>query len=130
MLSELKNGELLARFVEKINAAKTKDAFRYIIGVAACDGRFACYPQQKGVVPDFRFLDSSGKQPFSLIPNRNWLLFYFRPPAVRSNRYTFDELLSAFDSAAINPAGEWTVKIRSIEDVQRLWKIIGVDSAD
>jgi hypothetical protein len=48
------------------------------------------------------------------------LLFYFRPPAVRSGIYSRPELEGDFDSFLETPAGEWTVKLRSIDDVRRL----------
>ena len=42
---------------------------------------------QRGRSRDFRFIDTNGEQPFSFITNKSSLLFYFRPPSVRSGAY-------------------------------------------
>ena len=64
------------------------------------------------------------EQPFSFIPNKQWLLFYFRAPAVRSGRYCLKDLQQQFDSASKNTCGQWTVKLRSISDAKRLWQFL------
>jgi hypothetical protein len=62
--------------------------------------------------------------PFAFIPNREWVLFYFRLPAVRSGQYDLDVVKSTFDGVRVNGTGEWTVKLRSIADVRRLWTLL------
>ncbi len=120
MLTDTKNGELYAEWLDFIGAPETSAAFCYLIGIAACSKRYKCHIQWKGEIRDFRFLDVSGEQPYSFITNQRWLLFYFRPPAVRSNIHSRDRLAQTFESFEENPAGEWTVKLRTIADVDRL----------
>ncbi len=93
--------------------------------MSACLGKYNCEIRWKGEVRDFRFFDTGGEQPFSFITNQQWLLFYFRLPAVRSNRYSKERVSELFDSFVENSAGEWTVKIRSIADVERIANYLG-----
>lgn len=108
-----------------IESDEARAAFHYLIGVAASSRRYICHAQWKGEVRDFRFIEqSSGEQPHSFITNRRWLLFYFRPPAVRSAQYCRDTIVQTFETFRENPAGEWTLKLSGVADVQRLCKIV------
>lgn len=128
MLAESKNAKLYTKLLADIRSEEVRDAFRYIVGCAATLGSLICHPQRKGVIHDFRFMDTEhNEQPFSFIPNKKWLLFYFRKPAIQSRRYTFSLVQAAFSSASKNNGGEWTVKLKSIEDVQRLWQLLSID---
>lgn len=124
MIAGALNTNLYAEWLAHIEAEETKDAFSYIVGLAAGLTGYECHPQLKGVVRDFRFVNGQKEMTFALIPNKTWLLFYFRLPAVRAGRYSFSSLQAAFDSTSENPRGEWTVKLRSISDVQRLWRFL------
>jgi hypothetical protein len=128
MLAEAVNAEMYGEWLAYIETEGTRDAFLYLVGLAACVTGYTCFPKPKGVVRAFRFMlaGNEEEQPFAFIPNQEWLLFYFRLPAVRSGRYSFDTLREAFDSANENEAGEWTVKLRSISEVKRLWRILAV----
>jgi len=125
MLSGAKNSILVPVWLSYIESEQARDAFIYLVGLGAASPEFECHAQQKGEVRDFRFM-TGREQPFAFIPNKHWLLFYFRSPAVRSGRYNLKELQQQFDSASENTRGEWTIKIRSISDVKRLWKFLGV----
>ena len=124
MLTDVKNSALYIEWLNYIEDSKVRAAFRYIVGLAACSNRFQCHIQWKGEVRDFRFHDDSGDQPHSFITNLRWLLFYFRPPAIRASRHARDSLQKAFDSFEETPAGEWTVKLRCISDVDKLTKCV------
>lgn len=100
-------------------------AFHYLVGIAASSTRFVCHAEWKGEVRDFRFVEiSSGGQPYSFITNRDWLLFYFRLPARRSGRHSRDSIARLFDSFHENTAGEWTIRLESVADIERLSTII------
>lgn len=117
--------DLLADWSDYISDPATRSAFQYMVGLSVCLREFHCQVQWKGEIRDFRLLDALGQQPFSFITNQKWLLFYFRAPAVRSGTYKRDEVESLFDSLKENPAGEWTIKIRSIDDVEKLCDYLG-----
>lgn len=124
MLTDARNAELYAEWVNAISDSQTQGAFHYFVGIAACLPNYKCQIQWKGEVRDFRFHDEGGAQEFSFIVNKNWILFYFRPPAVSSGRYVSKDLKNLFDSFAENSAGEWMVRLRSIADVERLIRFL------
>jgi hypothetical protein len=129
MLANSFNAELYSDWLSHIVDIETKEAFIHIVGYAACLVKYQCHPQFKGKngpLRDFRFYDSNNEMPFAFIVNQQWLLFYFRAPAVRSKQYAFDGIKAVFPSALINNGGEWTIKIRSISDVKALIKTLGI----
>jgi hypothetical protein len=129
MLAEVRNAPLYREWVDHITNVETKDALRYFVGLAAEDSRYMCYPHRKGEVRDFRFEDDQGHQPFAFIVNKGSLLFYFRKPALQSRQWPKELLADHFESLHENGSGELTIKLRSIADVQRLWRLIGVGDA-
>jgi hypothetical protein len=129
MLSLDHDPSTYADWLDEIENSETKEAFRYLVGAAACLRNFQCHAQlkgRKGPLRDFRFIEGSS-QPFSFITNqRKGLLFYFRPPAVRSGRYTFEVLRAELGSVSQNPSGEWTARINTVDDARRLWALLGL----
>lgn len=127
MISGATNSNLYAEWLNHIESEEAKDAFAYIVGLASALRDHRCHPQQKGVVRDFRFyVGETQELPFAFIPNKSWLLFYFRAPAVRGGAYLPASVQEAFDSFVENSRGEWTVKLRCIADVKRLWRILEI----
>lgn len=125
MLDGSENGQLFSEWLDFILEPDVKDAFIYLVGVCVCLPRMNCDIQWKGEVRNFRLFDEQGEQPYSFITNQKWVLFYFRPVAVRALRDCREELMSTFDEFKENPAGEWTVKLRNIEEVKRLVAFLG-----
>ena len=125
MIAGAENSTLYIEWSQAIADPDVRNAFRYLVGLCAENTRYTCHPQWKGEVRDFRFIDEGNEQPFSFIVNRNWLLFYFRSPAIRRKLVARASLAANFDSLNENTAGEFTVKLRSISDIQRLWNLIG-----
>lgn len=125
MLLDTQQFDLYPEWLRAIEADSVRAALLYLVGIAATSNRFVCHAQWKGDVRDFRFIEiASREQPHSFITNQQWLLFYFRPPAVRSNGYSRTEVTKYFDSFHETPEGEWTVKLKSISDVERLLNVI------
>lgn len=118
------SANILVQHAEHIAAPETRDAFAYLVGSAASSRELTCHAQMKGAIRDFRLRDASGSQPFSLIVNRDSLLFYFRPPAVRSGHFSLRDLARSFEEVRENNSGEWTVRITDIESARRLWAFI------
>lgn len=127
MIADAVAPDLYVEYLAKIGSDETRDAFFYIVGRASCLKELRCYPKNHGIVPAFRFFTGAEDQPFAFIPNNNWLLFYFRAPAVRSKRYSFSELKSRFESTEKNTSGEWTVKLCNIEDVRALFQFLRIE---
>ena len=125
MLASDQDFDLYPTWGSWIEAEETRAAFFYLVGIAACSKQFTCHAQWKGEIRDYRFIEIGGsEQPFSFITNQRWLLFYFRPPALRSGQYSRKAISEAFNSFSENSAGEWTVKLRNICDVDRLVKLL------
>jgi hypothetical protein len=119
------NNELFAEWSDSITDERARAAFWYLIGVSACLEDYRCQIQWKGEVRDFRFYAENDEQPFSFITNQEWLLFYFRKPAIRSGRFSVQKLKDLFDSFNENSAGEWTVKIAGVSDAHLLARTLG-----
>jgi hypothetical protein len=118
MLTESNNASRYVEWLDCISDDGVKDAFRYIVGLAATLKDFDCHPEFHGVIRDFRFIDrTTREQPFALIPNKKWLLFYVRPPAVKSGKYSFDDLRAIFADAQEKQHEHWTVRLHSIDEV-------------
>ena len=120
MLAETINANLYADWLAQVQTSSAKDAFVLLVGTAATLKELTCHVQHKGVIRDFRFIDKNDEQPFSFIINRKWLLFYFRGPATRSGRYTFEELRRVLPMAKINARKEWTVRLANVEETRAL----------
>jgi hypothetical protein len=120
MLTDSRNSALYSAWLDHIKDGQTRRAFLSIVGLAACLREWQCHPEQKGAVRDVRFFAPDGRQHFAFIVNIESLLFYFRKPAVQSGKYDFRSLQERFDGAGQNNSGEWTVRLRGPDDVNRL----------
>lgn len=83
---------------------------------------FECGPGWHGDIRDFFYVDAaSGERPFAFIVNRSDLLFYARrrgtTPRVPGG---FEGLRHLFQTAGLNPSGEWTVRIGDTAAANRL----------
>ena len=116
MIIKDKNNQLYSEFEDFIKIKEVRDACNILLGAAASIDKFESYPEQKGVISDFRFYTPDGEQPFAFIINKKSLLFYLRPPAIESKKYVFNGLKDQFDEVKENPAGEWTIRIQNRDD--------------
>ena len=129
MIAGSTNSNLYLEWLDQVEAKGAQDAFIYMVGLAACLKDYVCYPKPHGVVNAFRFMSAANdkEQPFAFIPNNQWLLFYFRLPAVRSHRYSLENLKAIFESTNENGTGEWTVKIHNIHDAKLLFDYLDLN---
>lgn len=121
---ETTNTDLLAQHADHLTSVEARDSLAYLVGSAALRADLRCHAALKGEIRDVRFHDLVGNQPFSCIVNRQSLLFYFRPPAVRSGRFALADLQALFDEVNQNNAGEWTVRVSGLEDARKLWRYL------
>lgn len=124
MLTDARNSSLYPDWLDYIESDEAKDAFRYLVGLSAGLRDYTCHPGRHGAYRGFQFFDQHEEQPFEFGIAQRWLLFYFRLPAIRSGRYKLLELEAVFSSAKQVNSGEWTVKLKDIDDVHLLWKIL------
>jgi putative restriction endonuclease len=82
-------------------------------------------PAWQGRVRIFKYVDPvSGERPFALTVNRQGLLFHIRAKGVGRVQGGFAALKREFATAIKNKRGEWTVRIGSREDAERLNSIL------
>jgi len=112
---------ILAEHRAYLRNDKAKEAFDALVAAAVEMSAYDTAPGWHGEIRDFRYnARASGDGPFAFIVNRNDLLFYVRLPGLRRVPGGFGALASQFDTANENSRGEWTVRIASKEDAQRL----------
>jgi hypothetical protein len=109
--------------LEHITDRGTLDAYWYIVGFSESLLGFQPRPFRKGAVLDYRFFRND-EQWFAFIVNRNSLLFYFRLPAVRSGRYSKDELIRKLREVRENRRGEITTRISTVMEARRVMKAV------
>jgi putative restriction endonuclease len=98
-----------------------REAFDAMVAAAIEMLAYDTSPGWHGDIRDFRYDDrASGERPFAFIVNRNDLLFYVRSAGLTRVPGGFAALKNRFPSASENPRGEWTVRIASREDAERL----------
>jgi hypothetical protein len=82
-------------------------------------------PAWQGKVRLFKYVDPvSGEHPFAFIVNRQGLLFHIRAKGVGRVQGGFAALKREFATAIKNKRREWTVRIASREDAERLNSIL------
>ena len=114
-LLALENEEERSQYVTEVDALKVRPDFTKRLSRI----------EQRILLSLREFYDGDGKQPFSFITNQRWLLFYFRKPAIRSKKYSAEKLAKLFDSLNQTSAGEWTIKIKNVDDAHRIAGFLG-----
>lgn len=119
MLNGVESQHLYREYYELIQSAETRHAYSYLVGWASSLSHYDCFPSHHGLIKDFRFI-RGGEWDFAFIPNQKWLLFYFRKPALRHQKYSRSEIMCRFPNANENNAGEFTVRISTVAEAVSL----------
>jgi len=90
-----------------------------MIGSAATMPGFECFPTHHGIIPDFQY-HNKNECLFAFIPNQQWLLFYFRKPALKRPQYSRETVLKRFPDAKENKNGELTLRVSDIDQARKL----------
>ena len=120
-LSGIDGADLHPEWEAHIQVSQARAAFCLLVDLAASSSRLVLSFRRKGVLKTCRLHDRAAgraKLPYSFIVNRSWVKFYFRLPEVRSGRDRLKRDFESFDDG--NSRGEWTVKLRTENDVRRL----------
>ena len=126
MLTTTQKQSLYRDWASQIANSNTRAAFWYLVDIASQLRDFDCHFQADGEEPHFSFCDKlSGEQTFAFVTVAEWLLFYFREPATTSTAFSFASLRGYFPSASQTSDGEWMVRLRTMDDVQRLAHFVG-----
>jgi len=121
MKSDTWDETLLAEHRAHLRRPAAVAAFDALVRAAIELPRYACAPGWHGAIRDFRYDDKSSRErPFAFIVNRSDLLFYVRSSGLQRVSGGFKALKATFASATENSRGEWTVRIASKDDADRL----------
>ena len=121
MKSKTWDESILADHRGYLREDSAREAFDAMVATAIEMRAYDTSPGWHGDIRDFRYDDrASGERPFAFIVNRNDLLFYVRSAGLKRVPGGFAALKNQFPTASENPRGEWTVRIASREDAERL----------
>jgi hypothetical protein len=115
----------LSGFYSRIKSPQAREAFCLLLGYASCLNGYEVKIKPQGELMSVGIYQDH-VCPFAFTVNERWLLFYFRKSAVLSKRYSDAELRRAFDSYKVAQDDEWTVRLRSVDDVRRLIPILAL----
>lgn len=112
---------VLAGHRSYIREESGREAFEALVDSAIGSREFETAPSLHGEIRDFAYNDvATNVRPFAFIINRHDLLFYVRLAGLKRVPGGFAGLNAQFNTAKVNPVGEWTVRIASRDDAQRL----------
>lgn len=121
MKSNTWNEVILVDHRSSIRDESGREAFDGLVAAAIEMPAYETEPAWQGDVRIFKYVDSaSGERPFAFIVNQGDLLFYVRAKGLERVPGGFAALKIQFDTANENKRGEWTVRIASKEDAERL----------
>jgi len=123
MLVGTENQSLYREYYDIIEDIETKEAFSYLVGWASSLKNYSCLPSSHGVIKDFRFMRDTDWD-FAFIPNQKWLLFYFRKPSLRFEKYSRARILEKFPEAKETKPREFTLRISNFEMAAKIATLI------
>lgn len=102
-----------------------RQAFDTLVSRAVASPAYNCAAGWHGDIRDF-FYNSvvAGNRPFAFIVNRSSLLFYARLPGQGAVPGGLAGLRAQFSGVNENTLGEWTVRIRTPEEAERLNELL------
>jgi putative restriction endonuclease len=119
------NDTILAEHRSFLREDSAREAFDVLVAAAIALPGYDFEPVWRKPKRSFNYHHTeSGERPFALIVNRRHLLFHLRAAGLKSVSGGFAELKRRFSAAAKNPRGEWTVRIASKSDAERLNKFL------
>lgn len=120
-LAGIEGAELYPEWEAHIENRRARAAFRLLVDIAASLPHLVLSFRKKGALKTCRLHDRSGQRPrlpYSFIVNRSWIKFYFRFREVRAGKDALKRDFDSFEDG--NSKGEWTVRLRTEEDVRLL----------
>ena len=114
MLVGAENQSLYHDYYNLIQVDGAKQAYSYLVGWASSLKHYNCSPSSHGYMKNFKFMRGTDWD-FSFAPNQKWLLFYFRKPSLKFEKYSRAEILGRFPYANETTSGEFTVRVSTLE---------------
>ena len=122
-LAGIEGADLYPKWEAHIEDQQARAAFRLLVESAASLPHLVLSFRKKGVLKTCRLHDRSGphlRLPYSFIVNRSWIKFYFRFRETRAGKDALKRDFNSFEDG--NSKGEWTIRLRTEEDVRLLLK--------
>ncbi|MCY4440620.1 MAG: hypothetical protein OXE53_10495 [Deltaproteobacteria bacterium] len=120
-LAGIEGADLYPEWEAHIEEQPARAAFRLLVAIATSLPHLVLSFRKKGVLKTCRLHDRSGRRPrlpYSFIVNRSWIKFYFRFREARAGKDALKRDFDSFEDG--NSKGEWTVRLRTEEDVRLL----------
>jgi putative restriction endonuclease len=122
------NHELLAEHRAYLRTEDARQAFDTLVAIGERLRRHDCAPHRQGESRTLVFDDAvSGERPFACVVNQSDLLFVVRKPGQARVPGGLRNLRERFGWAHENPAGEWTVRLRTGEEARQLGRLLFAD---
>ncbi len=121
-LAGIEGADLYPEWEAHIEDQRARAAFRLLVESAPSLSHLVLSFRKKGALKTCRLHDRSGRRPklpYSFIVSRNWIKFYFRFREARAGKDALKRDFSSFEDG--NSKGEWTVRLRTEEDVRLLF---------
>ena len=125
-LAGIEGADLYPEWEAHIEDQRARAAFRLLVDIAASLPHLVLSFRKKGVLKTCCLHDRSGRRPrlpYSFIVNRSWIKFYFRFREARAGKDALKRDFDSFEDG--NSKGEWTVRLRTEEEVRRLLTHLG-----
>ena len=103
--------DMIAEYRDVVADDDAKRAFDVLVEWARSSRHLECFPKQQGFLRSFRYFRGTAWE-FAFIPNAQWVLFYFRKPALRRGKFTRSEILRRFPDAKELKGGALSLRIR------------------
>ncbi|VVO38554.1 hypothetical protein [Pseudomonas fluorescens] len=120
-----------AKYVEcysAIESPQVREAFCMLVGAISTMNGHNCAPMPEAelnrTIGVFSVAD--GTCPFSFASYHDWLLFHFRLPAFKAGHCSLKTLSAQLGEVNDKIDGEWTIKLRSVDDVRRLLRLVNI----
>jgi len=129
----MKAADLNDRLLSECRAhLRTEDGRQALDAVVALGSRLKHYefaPRRQGELRTLNLDDaSSGERLFSCVVNQSDLLFIVRKPGRGRVPGGLRNLKESFGWTHVNPAGEWTLRLRTAEEARRLGRLLFGDA--
>jgi hypothetical protein len=112
---------ILANHRSSIKTDEAKEAFDILVAAGIAMQAYETEAAWQGEVRIFKYVElASGERPFAFIANQKDLLFYVRAAGLRLVPDGFSALKKRFNTATENKRGEWTLRIASTDEAERL----------
>jgi hypothetical protein len=108
----------ISDLLDCIESTEARQAFLLLITALSGAISVSATPGVHGFIKDFRVVQNS-RNYFAFIPNKQWLLCYFRKPGFSDGMFQIDAILSHFPEAEKTKQGEMKLKVSDYETASR-----------